>query len=730
MSSDRHIVVRLRPGSDGDATHIPSAGNHTQVDPPALYLEKIGQQWMINRGEARPGVKYILERLPSGYTMWQRPRPGDTKTVDKYLYGHPSHKKFDSPNRFYPHFEYLMDNAGDSMGCTCKVCVGSSGRPSKSSSKSSSSSARVHSSSAASSPPLLPRVPHALQTGFPPSIASSSTAPVTHSKGRPKTISAGIDTSRVDEEGTPDVYRNLIDKLRRHSTIDDVIEEPLSPDWRAEQEILPGLLHELKQKEQWIPRVGDIVLYIRELPDDVALVRHDVTEEWQLCDERLGTLLGSPPWEAGLVGEASKEAATVQDLVVDDKTVTSVINSGVRVEPIPDPNSANKSLSKRHKYVSLRQTRPLVLWKELLLHIPQEEWHPTVVNALSLTSTLSLMGRHRFRGTWPNANIYCHGIYLGFEMLAVGDTIRMLPNTSSGRIECSDILVIKSIRLKWTSMDRASDNDYDEGRPYNSSVWIYGSAYTNDATRSNKQWLSDLNMVTPKAAQDYGSWYPLHPPTKELAIPLTRILSRLYERDAMAIWLNSEPDDLPDLDVGREGLLEARAFSRSHDQRIAEKPGATWYWGDDRADALNLHTINGLEVTKYDQERDVRKWRKDIKLIEGMNNDKGSTTKMKPTITGHGGRGLRSFMAPGTTLLPVRTHGSRGTSVSDSAMGSSGNGETSGTGKKRSHVDHSPAADDEGDDDDDEIRQHTKVVDEAPRTLKKKAKVMVVIDDI
>jgi hypothetical protein len=147
MSQGR-IVVPLRPGcSDGDALHVPKQGPYTQVVPPTAYLEKTAQQWMERRNEAKPGAKYILEALPSGYTMWQRPRPSDPKVCDKYLYGHPGQKPFDSPNRFYPHFEYLMDNNGSNIGCPCKLCAAGMLQ------RSASSSAKASSSSAPSSRP-------------------------------------------------------------------------------------------------------------------------------------------------------------------------------------------------------------------------------------------------------------------------------------------------------------------------------------------------------------------------------------------------------------------------------------------------------------------------------------------------------------------------------------------------------------------------------------------------
>jgi hypothetical protein len=301
--------------------------------------------------------------------------------------------------------------------------------------------------------------------------------PVTHQtiaqKGRPKTISAGLDTSAVDLDGNPDVYRNLINKLRRHGCIDEVIQEPLSPDWRADQESLPELLAGLKTREQWVPRKGDIIMYIRDLPKGVELVRHEVTDQIQLYDEEKGEF-EIPEWRAGLVTEIAK-GSTFADLV-DEDVVMNASRSGVRVEPIPNPNNPDKSMSKQHKYVSLRQTCPFVYWQELLKYVPDEEWHPSIKNALTLSTTMSHMGTYRFRGTWPKAHIYCHGMYLGSEFLAVGDTIRLLPKLEQD--VCTDVMVIKSIRLKFSSLGKASNNDYDEGRPYNSELWVYGSAYT------------------------------------------------------------------------------------------------------------------------------------------------------------------------------------------------------------------------------------------------------------
>ncbi|KAF2853500.1 hypothetical protein T440DRAFT_390092 [Plenodomus tracheiphilus IPT5] len=714
--SPGHVVVRLKSGSDGDATHVPASGVYTQVDPPLLYLEKTAQQWMDRRGEARKHVKYILERLPAGYTMWQRPRPGKTTHVDKYLFGHPDHKKFDSPNRFYPHFEHLMENGGSSMGCPCTVCAGSAGvLPKNQPSSSVSSQAPTPKIKAPRISQHFSAAPQQLGPRTAQPLATASRQPAARPRARPKVTSAGYDTSRVDDEGTPDVYRNLIDKLRRHGTIDEKIEEPLSPDWRAENEILPKLLQELRREVQWKPRRGEVVLFVRFLPDELSIVQDENTGEYQVYNEHADKSLGTPMWEAGLVGQTPSEG-----------TSDNVIYSGVRVEPLPNPNESNKSLSKHYKYVPLRQTRPFVLWEQFLGSVPQDDWHPTIHNALTITSTLSLIGKHRFRGTWPNASIYCHAMYLGFELLAVGDTVRLLPSAASGLDECCDIMIIKSIRIKWSNLDKASNNDYDEGRPYNSAVWIYGTAFTNDASRSDKQWLSsDTDSL--KAAAQYSKWYPLHPPSKELAIPHTRCMGRVYERDAMSAFLNADGHDLPNLDMGRSSLLKARAFSVKHDQRIL-KDHATWYWGDNRADSLGLHTINGLDVTKFDELRDVKDLRNKLKLLDA---DSGPSGSILPTAhTAPSSRRLRGFMAPNLPPTPDRHVANKAINGSSSMASSLGSEIGLTVGLKRMRAD-STSDEDEGKEraNDDEIRQSTVIVEETATARKKKPMVQVVIDD-
>jgi hypothetical protein len=488
-----------------------------------------------------------------------------------------------------------------------------------------------------------------------------------------------MDTSRVDEEGTPDVYRNLINKLKKSNILDEDIHEPLSMDWRVEQEALPKLKAQLATNPKWVPRCGEIVLFVRNFPkENVAISRDRQTGHFKLYDEETKTFVGYPTWEAGYVAQVPSEVEEIRldDLVDDSGKAWGVTYTGLRVEALPDPNSEDKVLSKRYALVPLHRVRPFAFYKEFLEHLAEDEWHPTIKNALTTMSSFVVLDKHRFQGKWPEAWLYCYGVYLGSELLAVGDAVRLLPK--QGSASCTDIMVIKSIRMQFTNLHLASENDYDEGRPYNTSLFVFGKGYTTDQTRSSKQWL-DPDERVPAVTRGYGPWHPLQSPEKELMVPFSRLLGRLYEAEAMTLWLPSLTDkdgalSRRNIDQGREGLLEGRAFARTHDKRIVNNFGSTWFWADSRVEALDLHTVNGFEVGKYAADRDPATLRSHAKKLEKAS----IAEKLAEEKTGaEGQRNLRGFMAPTQTQhanLPVRAGSAR---LSEERSGSgSGSGVT------------------------------------------------------
>ncbi|KAF2729410.1 hypothetical protein EJ04DRAFT_73481 [Polyplosphaeria fusca] len=684
----RRVVVSLWEGSDGDATHRSTNPAYTSADD-SLYLEKLGTKWMQARGEALPGITYVLERLPAGYQLYQRTRIKGPQHIDKHLFGHPLHKIFDSPNRFWPHFEFLMNNAGDAMGCPCTVCnaAGAKALPMGSTSSSKKAKKSPGSDKASSiSTPTLANVGEAQR------------------RGRPKFKATGLDTSRVDEEGTPDVIRNLIDKTRKDGAVDEEIEEPLSLDWHAERETLPKRLNDLKNEPQWLPREGDIVLFVRKLEKGVEIARKK-NGEFKLWHVENKEYLGWPAWEAGLVGQPPAETATIDDLVEEHGKETNVSYSGVRVELLPDPNGVDKALSKQYAYVPIHYTRPFIFWKDFLAGTPEAEWHPTIKNALTVMATVTQWAKYRFRGTWPEAQIYCHGLYIGSEMLGVGDYVRMLPKAESS--EVTDILLIKSIRVKITNLDVASENDYDEGRPYNFHLYVYGQGYTLDAGRSSKEWLSlEEDSALPN---EFGPLYPLHPWNKEMQVFFTRIVGRVFEAPALSLWFPSKMPKGPDLSQGLAGVLEAREFAQKTDKRITSSFGTSWYWGESRAEALDLHTINGLEVSNFNIERNPKDWRRHFKTVEAS----------ERAVSNAPVRSLRDFMAPQELPLRTSAKASRGHAQSgvverveeqESSHKTTSISMSSSVSRKRAKVVN--LSSDSEDEDEDEICAATKVVEQ------------------
>ncbi|KAF9635892.1 Transcription-silencing protein Clr2 [Lasiodiplodia theobromae] len=606
------VVVPIEPYSDGDPTHCPTRAEYRLQDPPAIYLEKLAESWMKERGEFHKGVAYTLDRLPHGYTVWGRPRKNQPQHIDKWAYGHPEGKTFDSPNRFFPHFLHLMNNKGSNIGCPCTIC--NSGARGKASTAPSSSTKHA---SVQAVQKILPKF-----------------------KGRPRQV----DTSelRTDDEGTPDIYRNLIDKLKREGHVNEPIKETLSLDWRAERNCLPKLLDKLSKQSHWIPRPGELVLFVRNLSHDATEICFDDAtgqyKVWSTVQRRFGS---HPRWEAGVITQAAAETPRVEDLTTETEKQYQRNYSGFRVELIPDPNSPLKQLSKQHKYLPLTAIRPFAFWSEFLCGISEDDWHPTIKHAFTAMSSFSLVEKQRFVGTWPTASVACRGIYIGSELVLCGDTVRLMPRQQGADV--TDILKITSIKLNFVNLDTASDDDYDQGHPYNSFVHITGKAFTTEPMRAASRIPLTETERSGTPIEGYeDEWYWLHDPEKSLRIPFNRILGRCFEAEAMQLWFPSKSSSYnngqgPELSRGLEGLLRARQYSSQEYSKIEK--GKSWFWGDSRVEALDLATVNGHEVGKHDKSRDPKTWRKLLKVKEGS---AGSEDKLALKKTALAERPLRT----------------------------------------------------------------------------------------
>lgn len=585
------VIVNINKYSDGDSTHRPTGPQYRHFGPDEGYMEKLATLWIENRGEKKGQLRYSLDRLPAGYSVYGRPRKTNPSHIDKWLYGHPGHKWFDSPNRFFPHFLHLMEN-GTNAGCPCTVCASTKshhGRPGAGSALSSPSTAS-------------PNRPGGANVTFKP-------------KGRPSLAESG----KVDEEGNPDVYRHLIDQLKRHGSLDALVTEPMSMDWRAEKALLRNSVKLISHQPSWAPRVGELVIFVRKLGEDEAIIYNPHTQLYKVLNKKKLNPKEkgrNPEWEAGVITQTAEEQPTITDLTSgEDSGKKYALNySGYRVEPLPDPNDKDKSVSKRHAWVPLSQIRPFAFFNEYLKGVSGLEWHPTIGNGIMVMSTVSIVDKYRFKGSWPAAEIFCRGIYIGSELIVVGDLVRLIPHGNELKKEVTDMMKITSIKYVLTSLDKASDNDNDEGRPYNSGIHIVGKAYTSDINRAYvSPETSQAAELTdpPESIRQYSTWYHKQDPSKFTVLPFTQLLSRHLDHNALSIWF----PDQELLSKSLEGVIQGRAFSSSNLKHIPE--GKTWFWADHRIEALDLKTMNGVDVAAHDESRDPKRWRKEIRILEG-----------------------------------------------------------------------------------------------------------------
>ncbi|KAK2756147.1 hypothetical protein FQN54_005555 [Arachnomyces sp. PD_36] len=579
-SASNEIEVSIEKAfSDGDKSTWPQDPKYeaSNLD---NYKKKLAGMWIKESGAQEIGKSYKLDQLPEGFILLERPRPNHPEVRDKYLYGHPSGGFYTSPNRFWPHFQYLM-NGGENP-CTCEFCVTKGKKP-------------------ASSRSLMASTPAG------PSGASGR-------RGRKKALENVV----VDEEGTPDVFKLMVIDLEKKLTLDQPVTEPDSIDWRA---VHPEIIHYLKniqRQHAFIPRSGELVLFFYNREGEL---RFDTDSgRYRFYNEKEGKWGEYPKWRAGTVGETPEEPVLIDDILIDTPKRMALNYSGFRVETFPDPNGTDKSYSTQYKYVPMSRIRPLSYWQVFLQGIDRDDYHPSIENALTVMSSFSMVEKFHFRGTWPNASVFCKGVFLGSELLIVGDSIRLMPRSrpivSSSKV--TEVMTIRCITLKL--MDCVAEID-DPLLSKRTTVRVIGKVYTllpenayrePDSTEgpvplTDKEVIDAFETV---GMAGYGTWYRMNAPNQNIEVSLDQVVGRCYEPDAMELMLET---DLLGIDLA--GVISGRDFSIANDDRIPEDKD--WFWGDFRTETLALESLNGQEVGKYDDIRNPRMWRANLKILDG-----------------------------------------------------------------------------------------------------------------
>ncbi|OQU98760.1 hypothetical protein CLAIMM_04493 [Cladophialophora immunda] len=652
-------VLPIKPYSDGDQRTWPPKPYRPSSE--ERHLINLAKAWSEKLGIQRPGLDHYLDKLPLGFSVFETDQHGNTGVVYKRLFGHRSGKYYDSIARFQPHFLWLM--SGMKGTCECILCGHYKAEPIK---------RRIR--HPVDNQLLFAREKRKTFTPLESESSSRSTSIASRATGaistRPQRhIKAAGAPYAQDAEGTEDVFKDQIKRLEAvkggTTGIEDDIWEPNSIDWRAEHswttqnvQDWPGVdyvqrsLTLIEHQHAFVPRVGELVLFCPNFLHNHYLMLDEKTQEYKFYSFEQKCFHGSPDWRGGVVATVPSAIATdgpvdfpdIQDL---PSKQTSLNTGGFRVETFPDPNNEeDKTMSKQYRYLPLRNIRPLSHWQMLLRGIPRTKWHASIEHAMTCMTSLSLLEKWCFKGDWPDATIRCKGIYIGSELITVGDAVRIAPREKGKG--CSDVLVVESIRLHLDEIKSehvSADSPLLSTRSY---ITLVGKGYTIDRRRHYKlqatnpdSTLGDAESVPqdevktvfrPVGSAIYGPWYPLHAPHHRYEISHDQVLGRLCEAAAVQLWTgllqhksaNGRKGDIrPSLDYDLKGIEEGRAYATQADERLDEvnEGSLLWYWADTRAEALDLQTINGLEVGKYDRLRDrdtLELWRTHLKILNGQ----------------------------------------------------------------------------------------------------------------
>lgn len=152
------------------------------------------------------------------------------------------------------------------IGCGCRVC---GGRGTSNSTPASVASSLLPTQFVKKKPGRPPKDPSKLSS-LP--VASTSVSAGTTPPLLNNAPSSRKQEKNFDEEGTPDALANLIERSQVEDKIDESLEEPRSMDYVATHEGLEDWIDTVHKQAAWIPRCGELVLFVRELSEGCGLL--------------------------------------------------------------------------------------------------------------------------------------------------------------------------------------------------------------------------------------------------------------------------------------------------------------------------------------------------------------------------------------------------------------------------------------------------------------------------
>ncbi|KAJ5124804.1 Transcription-silencing protein Clr2 [Penicillium bovifimosum] len=414
-------------------------------------------------------------------------------------------------------------------------------------------------------------------------------------------------TRQPADAEVPDFWRPYVVKLLENGQIDEYAEEPVSFDsilahkWITRYDVKPSI------DPAYVPRCGELVLWIWDGLEDGSLTLNPVTGRHEILgNDHLWH--GLPCWRAGVVTEMPLKDTYMRDITETPDDPHGLIYSWFRVEALPHPLGDDKTYSKQYNYVPLRNIRPFNAWKIFLKDQNWDKSHPSILNAMNVISSWSVVRKYHIVGKDRNCSIHCKAIFIGSELLAVSDTIRLkpegfeYPDLEEGPVpKITDVMVITNILFQLID---CVDNDpllLAEHR----GVLISGRVYTTDPSRVRKSYsclfhdpTADENPrpLTPNevftafrqpSMYHYGPWYKMAN-GEECNVALDAVIGRYYEAPAAYLMFGTHS-----LEYDLLGVTGGRKWSSQDDVRIPD--GMTWFQGKCRAETLGVTELLGVE---------------------------------------------------------------------------------------------------------------------------------------
>lgn len=457
-------------------------------------------------------------------------------------------------------------------------------------------------------------------------------------------------------------------KLKDKGELDEAIEQRFNFDWVLTHESLSDIFMKLVLDPAYVPRRGELVLWVWQGLEDGCLMRNPKTGLIEIFgNDRKWR--GVPNWRAGVVTQTPDDEVHMVDIIETPDNSRGLSYSGFRVETLPDPLGNDKSYSAQYAYVPLRNIRPFNTWQVFLDSQERDDMHPSIENAMTVMSSWSMVHKYHIVGKSPNARIHCKGVYIGSELIAVSDTVRLKPEgyqydqLESGVIgKVTDVMVVDKISL---CLMGCIDDDEEQLAGHFTTL-ISGQVFTTDPNRVNetKTFKSPtlvsgnpipegpipdpVPLTTEEATAtfrqvsmcDYGPWYRMAQ-GRNCNVTAQMVIGRCYEPLAAELMFGSHT-----FSYDLSGVMEGRNYSSQVDTRIA--PGNTWFMGDCRVETLGLTEINGVECgLTAPQREDPRKWQAIIKMSHG---ELSHSLRRQAQIPGSGGRPplKTSSSAPGS----------------------------------------------------------------------------------